>query len=202
MYDYKEVYVFVSIFLIYLVIPFQPFAQEPVTDFDGNNYKTVRIGDQVWMAENLRSIHDADGNKIKRVCYQLIRENCDEFGGLYAWNDLKVDEKNENFQGICPDGWHIPGDEEWSVFIDVIGGADSAAYRINNELSDFQIQYGGNYHNRLRNYNYLDEIAYYWASTSYSTTAGWIWMIGRNYINANRSTVPKTYCLSVRCVKD
>lgn len=101
MYDYKEVYVFVSIFLTYLVIPFQPFAQEPVTDFDGNNYKTVRIGDQVWMAENLRSFHDADGNKIKRVCYQLIRENCDEFGDYMHGMTLRLMRKMKTSRGFA-----------------------------------------------------------------------------------------------------
>jgi len=198
-----RLYVLTGIFLLSVAIPLGSLSQESITDFDGNKYKTVMIGSQLWMAENLRSIHDASGQQIKRVCYELIRENCERYGGLYAWKDLKVDEKNESFQGICPDGWHIPGDEEWSVFIETYGGADSAAFFINLGIgNDFQIQYGGNYHYRLRNYNYLNDIAYFWSSTSFSTTAGWIRMIGKNHVNANRSTVPKTYCLSVRCVKD
>ena len=83
-------------------------------------------------------------------------------------------------RGSALDGWHIPGEEEWSEFIDAMGGLDSAAYNINRGLDhDFQIQYGGNYHYRLRNYNYLNDIAYFWSSTSYSTTAGWIRMIGK-----------------------
>jgi len=201
--DLIRFYITAGMFLLSAVIPIQSFSQESITDFDGNKYKTVMIGNQLWMAENLRSIHDASGQKIKRVCYELIRENCDEYGGLYAWNDLKVDEKNNNLQGICPDGWHIPDDEEWTEFIDAMGGLDSAAFYINRGLDhDFQIQYGGNYHYRLRNYNYLNDIAYFWSSTSFSTTAGWIRMIGKYHVNANRSTVPKTYCLSVRCVKD
>ena len=177
-------------------------AQETITDYDGNIYSIKQIGEQVWMMENLNSIHDSKGRKIKRVCYDLIRENCDEYGGLYAWEDLKVNEKEDSLQGICPQGWHIPNDDEWSLLIDNLGGVDSAAYSLGKDSSLFNIQYGGNYHNRLRNYNYLNSIAYYWTASSFSTTAAWMRMIGRNNVNVNRSTVPKTYCLSVRCVKD
>ena len=110
-----------------------------------------------------------EGRKIKRVCYDLIRENCDKYGGLYAWDDLRVNEEADSLQGICPDGWHIPDDTEWVM---------------------------------LRNYNYQGRIAYFWTSSSYSTTAAWMRMIGRKNVNVNRSTVPKTYCFSVRCIKD
>ena len=142
------------IYVLITVFSLQPVAQETVTDFDGIRYKTVLIGDQLWMAENLRSTHDANGKKIKRICYQLISENCEEFGGMYAWDDLNIDENNDDLQGICPEGWHIPSDTEWSIFIDAIGGADSAAYKMDHDSSlHFNIQYGGNYHKRLKNYN-------------------------------------------------
>ena len=127
-------------------------AQGIVRDYDGNEYKTTQIKDQTWMAENLRSIHDAQGKKIKRHCYLLIRENCEKYGGLYA--------------------------------------------------TIFGIQYGGNYHYRLKNYNYLNDIAYYWTSTPFSHTASWMRMIGRLNVNSNRSTVPNVYGLSIRCLKD
>jgi uncharacterized protein (TIGR02145 family) len=178
------------------------FSQETLKDYDGNSYTTKRIGNQVWMMENLNSTHDSEGRKIKRVCYDLIRENCQKYGGLYAWEELRVDENNGNLQGICPDGWHIPTDNEWTVLVDNLGGADSAAYLMKVDSTLFNIQYGGNYHYRLRNYNYLDRIAYFWASSSFSTTAAWMRMIGKKNVNVNRSTVPKTYCLSVRCVKN
>ncbi len=177
-------------------------SQDIVTDFDGNKYATALFGDQLWMAENLKSIHDARGEKIKRVCYHLIQENCEIYGGLYTWEELRVDEKNDSLQGICPDGWHIPTDEEWGILIESMGGADSAAYRLSRETPEFNIQYGGNYHSRLRNYNYLETNSYYWTANSFSKTAAFIWMIGKNNLNANRSSVPKVYGMSVRCIKD
>lgn len=191
------------LFLTYQAISFSfTSGQDVITDYDGNKYATKRIGEQVWMVENLNSIHDSKGRKVKRICYDLIRENCDKYGGLYAWDDLRVNEEADSLQGICPDGWHIPDDTEWALLIENLGGADSAAYLMRFDTSLFNIQYAGNYHNRLRNYNYLDRIAYFWTSSSFSTTAAWMRMIGRKNVNVNRSTVPKTYCLSVRCIKD
>ena len=177
-------------------------AQQSIRDFDGYTYRVKQIGEQVWMVENLKSIHDAEGIKIKRVCYDLVRENCDKYGGLYAWDELRVDEASDSLQGICPEGWHIPTDHDWSLLIENLGGADSAAYFMKKDTSLFDIQYAGNYHYRLINYNYLDRIAYYWTASSYSSTAAWMRMIGKRNINTNRSTVPKAYCLSVRCIKD
>jgi len=176
-------------------------AQELVTDFDGNRYNTVKLGKQLWMAENLKSTHDALGEEIKRVCYQQLETNCDTFGGLYSWNELKVRQGLDKCQSICPDGWHLPSDKEWSEMIDALGGADSAAL-IMRSYPEINIQYAGNYHSRLNNYNFKGDIAYFWTATSFSHTAAWIRMIGRRNLNTNRSTVPKVYCLSVRCIRD
>ena len=179
------------------------FSQEIISDFDGNTYATVKVGTQLWMTENLKSKHDAKGQVIKRVCYHWQIENCNKYGGLYAWDDLNIDEFKGNLQGICPDGWHVPSDEEFTQMIDAIGGADSAALILHAaEELNFNLQYGGNYHNRLENFNFLDSIAYYWTSSSFSKTASWMRMFGKNYVNSNRSTVPNLYALSVRCIKD
>ncbi len=176
-------------------------AQEVLVDYDGNVYPTVRIADQIWMGSNLNSTHDARGRMINRVCYKRISENCEKFGGLYAWDDLGVD--GDSTQGICPDGWHVSTDEDWRKLAENIGGADSASYILcRDSLLGFNLQYGGNFHNRLRNFNYLGKIAYYWMADEFSTTAAWIRMLSPKNLNMNRSTVPKVYCLSVRCVKN
>ncbi len=96
-----------------------------VTDIDGNVYSTVLIGDQCWMAENLNTTRDAQGNNITRYCYQNVHFNCDWYGGLYNWATVMNGEESSNnvpsgVQGICPDGWHLPSDAEWTQLIEYI----------------------------------------------------------------------------------
>jgi len=94
----------------------------PVTDIDGNSYKTIRIGQQVWMAENLKVTHYRDGTEIPNVhsyyawkhlstgawaVYYNDPANADTYGYLYNW--FAVDDS----RNIAPEGWHVPTDEEW-----------------------------------------------------------------------------------------
>jgi len=101
---------------------------------DGQVYSTVQIGDQCWMVENLNvgtmisggSDQGTDCVNIEKYCYNNDPDNCDVYGGLYQWNQAMCGETIEGTQGICPDGWHIPTDDEWAtleyhVCVDVIG---------------------------------------------------------------------------------
>jgi len=107
----------------------------PVVDFDGNTYATVQIGDQVWMAENLKSEHYSDGSSLQKVeldadwmaletdvkayCYfDNSTDMYDTFGALYSWAAAMNGEAGGNgnpgmVQGVCPTGWHLPSEEEW-----------------------------------------------------------------------------------------
>jgi len=89
-----------------------------VTDYDGNNYSTVEIGDQCWMGANLNVTHDPEGNSITRYCYNNNSANCNTYGGLYTWSTIMDGATSTNanpsgVQGICPDGWHVPSVSEW-----------------------------------------------------------------------------------------
>jgi uncharacterized protein (TIGR02145 family) len=106
-----------------------------VSDFDGNVYQTVQIGSQIWMAENLKTTHYANGSAItlvegtgewdalganeKAYCwYGNSISNRDLYGGLYTWaaamNGAAGSTANPSgIQGVCPDGWHLPSDAEW-----------------------------------------------------------------------------------------
>lgn len=89
-----------------------PVDVSEVTDYDGNTYKVVKIGNQVWMAENLRTTHYADGTLI--ICYKYP-ENCSsskntEYGLLYSGYEIVA---RLGGGRICPDGWHVPSDAEW-----------------------------------------------------------------------------------------
>jgi uncharacterized protein (TIGR02145 family) len=93
-----------------------------VFDIDGNEYQTVIIGDQIWMAENLKVTHYRNGDVISHLtdnnswggtsngaycAYNNNEDNVDTYGRLYNW--YAVDDS----RNIAPEGWHIPSDNEW-----------------------------------------------------------------------------------------
>lgn len=99
----------------------------PVTDYDGNVYKTVKIGSQIWMAENLKSIHYSDGTQIESFAYNNDQSNVNTYGRLYRWAAAMKSAKSSNsvpskVQGAAPAGWHIPSDAEWQILINNLGG--------------------------------------------------------------------------------
>ncbi|MBT6685569.1 MAG: hypothetical protein HN921_07180 [Bacteroidetes bacterium] len=96
-----------------------------VTDYDGNIYATVQIDNQCWMASNLNTTRDAAGNIIIRLCYDNNQNNCEYYGGLYDWNTVMNGAANSSsnpsgVQGICPIGWHVPSDAEWTQLTDYL----------------------------------------------------------------------------------
>lgn len=106
-----------------------------VTDYDGNVYNTIRIGDQCWMKQNLNSVRNAGGNSISRYCYANSNTNCELYGGLYQWATVMNGSGTSStipsgVQGICPTGWHVPSDGEWtqltnyliSTYVDINSG--------------------------------------------------------------------------------
>lgn len=114
-----------------------------LSDVDGNNYEYVQIGTQIWMAENLKVTHYADGTPITLVTSSTTWSNLTEndkaycyynntqgtsYGALYTWaasmNGAEGSEQNpSNVQGVCPDGWHMPSNTEWEQLRDYIGSA-------------------------------------------------------------------------------
>jgi uncharacterized protein (TIGR02145 family) len=104
----------------------QPCPGTPtITDIDGNVYNTVLIGNQCWMKENLNTTRDAAGNNIYHYCYDNNTTYCDLYGRLYLWQTLMngAGSSNNNpsgVQGICPTGWHVPSDAEWSQLVDYV----------------------------------------------------------------------------------
>ena len=90
-----------------------------VIDYDGNYYNTVQIGDQCWMKEDLKTTRDCMGNAINRNCYGNDPGYCELYGGLYNWGTMMNGSGGSNsnpsgVQGICPNGWHLPSDSEWT----------------------------------------------------------------------------------------
>jgi len=124
------------------------FVGSPVVDIDGNVYQTVQIGDQVWMAENLKVSHYRNGDAISTghsdsewqslstgayAVYEDNESNADTYGYLYNW--YAVDDS----RNIAPEGWHIPTDAEWKELEMYLGmsqsEADDIGWRGTNEGS-------------------------------------------------------------------
>jgi uncharacterized protein (TIGR02145 family) len=101
-----------------------------VTDADGNVYPIIQIGDQWWMAANLNVTSDPDGEPITGRCYDDDEENCEIYGRLYTWDTTMNGSTEEGAPGICPLGWHIPGDAEWQELINCLGGESVAGGRM------------------------------------------------------------------------
>ncbi|MDR1829665.1 MAG: fibrobacter succinogenes major paralogous domain-containing protein [Candidatus Fibromonas sp.] len=83
---------------------------------DGKVYKTVKIGKQVWFAENLN--FDCKGSK----CYNDDPKNAEKYGRLYNWETACCE--------ACPDGWHLPNMAEWETLVDFAGGEDIAGQKL------------------------------------------------------------------------
>ncbi|MFH1198485.1 MAG: FISUMP domain-containing protein [bacterium] len=112
-----------------------------VTDIDGNVYKTVQIGEQIWMAENLKTKHYSDGTPVQSYCYNNDTINADKYGRLYKWSSSVRSNSNPTavqipVQGICPSGWHLPDDSEWQILINSLGGNQIAGGKLKDVDSD------------------------------------------------------------------
>ena len=83
-------------------------------------YKTVQIGTQCWMAQNLNVgiringiVDHSDNDILEKYCYGDAESNCGLYGGLYQWDEMMQYVTTKGTKGICPDGWHIPSDSDW-----------------------------------------------------------------------------------------
>jgi len=87
-----------------------------LTDIDGNVYKTVKIGDQIWMAENLKVTHYNDSTPLGVMWYDLNINNKDIYGGIYHYV----------YEKVCPVGWHVSTGADWAALINYIGDSSTA----------------------------------------------------------------------------
>lgn len=121
-----------------------------VTDYDGNIYGTVRLGNQCWMAENLRCVHYSDGTTIPFGTTQYTgsqpyryapgndTNNVSYFGYYYNYPAIMHGSSGNNgnpsgIQGICPTGWHLPSSAEWDELASYVGA--QSAYQCSNNAT-------------------------------------------------------------------
>ena len=138
---------------------FGPVSFGEITDErDGHVYKTVKIGEQIWMAENLNYAYPKQDSSSVSVswCYNNEPDNCAKYGRLYTW-EAAMDcytqfgenksacslfyhdkERNDDYkpQGACPTNWHIPYGNEWTALIDLVRDSSSALKSTSGWLDD------------------------------------------------------------------
>jgi uncharacterized protein (TIGR02145 family) len=165
---------------------------------DGIVYKTVTIGNQVWMAENL-AYAPSSGNYW---AYDNDNSNVETYGYLYDWQTAR---------NVCPNGWHLPSDAEWTELTDFLGGVSVAgdklkkagttwgSYEGTTNESGFTALPGGR-----RGIDYFDDIGIYGAWWSATQNGSHAWMRGMfsNNSYVDRGSGPMNHGFSVRCVKD
>ena len=187
---------------------------ETVTDIDGNTYPVVRVGNQLWMAENLRVTRAPDGQPVISYAYVGDPEREALYGRYYSWDAAMNGSRKESAQGICPDGWHLPSDEEVKQMEIALGMSRSEA-DIKNAWRGYgtgtKIKMGGSSGLEIpmagmRHVNgsiiYNNDWAFLYTSSE-SGSYAWRRCFREASTGVGRfDTYPKTYGFSVRCIKD
>jgi uncharacterized protein (TIGR02145 family) len=174
---------------------------KPFTDSrDGKKYGTVKIGNQVWMGENLN--YNANGSK----CYDNKPANCDKYGRLYNWPTAKT---------ACPKGWHLPSDAEWTALTDFVGGSSNAGKKLKaasgwNSNGNGTDEFGfsalpGGYGNSYGSFDYVGNYGSWWSATESIAIAAYGCGRRMDYDGAGvygYDGGKATTLFSVRCVQD
>jgi uncharacterized protein (TIGR02145 family) len=220
-----------------------------VSDIDGNTYKTIQIGTQVWMAENLRTTKYGDGSNIPVVADESQWEDnwnnekplsqpmmcwynndqatytANKFGALYNW--YAINPATNGNKNVCPTGWHVPTDADWTTLTTYLGGEYDAGGKLKStgdtywyapnkgatNTSGFSGLPGGYRTGRpslmisFRNNKTFDEESFkggWWSSMEVSTDTNLAWYryLGYNYVGAGRDKAVKVNGYSVRCLRD
>jgi uncharacterized protein (TIGR02145 family) len=197
--------------------------RDTVKDADGNYYRTISVGAQCWMSENLRtgtmlasgSTMPANNGIIEKWCYSNDIAYCNQEGGLYHWDEAMAYSTTEGAQGICPTGWHIPKDAEQYVLEKYLTDAASTCDASRNGAWDCtsagtKLKSGGTsgYSAPLAGFRnadgtFLDRTttAYIWSS-SQSGSIAWSRGLNSTIATVYRYASSKAYGFSVRCLKD
>jgi uncharacterized protein (TIGR02145 family) len=193
-----------------------------VTDIDGNVYNTVKIGTQIWMAENLKTTRYRDGTNIP-----YITDKTDWTGqttGAYCWDKNDISSKDiygalYNWYAavdghyLCPAGWHVPTDDEWTILTNSVGGEATAGTELKeagsahwntgvngNNSSGFTALPGGIRWNG--DFGYIGKEGDWWTSTINGTESAWRRVMNYTSSNVIRDDIMNLSSgLSIRCME-
>jgi len=197
-----------------------------VSDIDDNSYNTIKIGDQVWMAENLKTTKYSNGDLIGTTdpynldisgetdpkyqwAFNGDESNIADYGRLYTWYAV-TDGRN-----ICPAGWHVPTDADWTILTDYLGGLSVAG----GKLKDIGTVHWSSPNNGATNescftalpggvreddgtFGNFGTYGYWWSATEYDATTVMVRLITNEYDDVTLYNYKKKSGFSVRCLKD
>ena len=197
-----------------------------IFDIDSNAYRTIRIGDQVWMVDNLRVSKFRGGAMISEITDNGIwsglnftespawcwHNNDDTknlpYGKLYNWYATQGD-------SLCPSRWSIPTEDDWMTLINYLSDSTTAGGKIkeagtahwlnpNFEASNesgFTALPGSN-RSDTGSFGTLGLVGFYWSSQEDAANTAWSWFFFYDQATSNRDIFDKRYGFSVRCIKD
>lgn len=204
---------------------------------DGKVYATLQLGTQCWMKQNLNigtriagAGNQTNNGTIEKYCYNNTESNCDYYGGLYQWNEMMQYTTTAGVKGICPTGWHIPTDAEWTTLTTYV--SSQPAYQCNsnstyiakalaattnwntytgtctignnlaaNNATGFTALPAG-YRGSDGGFNFLGFYALLWSSTGANGSVAWNRDMDYGSSGVDRYGNYKVYGFSVRCIKD
>lgn len=207
-----------------------PCPGTPTVEYEGQAYNTIQIFSQCWLKENLNvgtmvmgNQNQTDNGIIEKYCYNNDQNNCILYGGLYQWWEMKQYTTRQGVQGICPQDWHLPNDEEWKV----LEGAVDSQYGIGDPIWENYWGYRGydagtnlkaangwnwgngtdlygfsglpgGYRDRTSDFNYLGYWAGWWAPTENHTFCRYL----SSYQGVGAYADYEETGYSVRCIRD
>lgn len=196
---------------------------ETLKDVDNNTYNAIEIGTQVWMQENLKVIHYRNGDPITNVTadnawssttsgaycwYDNNPSNKDTYGALYNFYNV------EDSRNLCPSGWHVPSDAEWTTLSNYLGGDDISG----GKLKEFGLSHWNHPNTDATNssgfsalpagyrefdgaFNSLGDEGKWWSRTLNDLSTAFFRYIYNNYSTLFNENFKKNSGLSIRCIK-
>lgn len=214
----------------------QPCPDVDPVIYGGETYPTVLIGDQCWLNKNLNigtmilnsalPSQNTPDEIIEKYCYSNSLDSCEKYGGLYNWNEMMQYNNEEGSRGICPNGWHIPTDEEWKELegeidshygypdehwdqfgpfrgwdlgINIRSQSNWYNLGIGYDKFGFNAQPGGQRENNSE-FEEMGLMGYYWTSTSPGLSGNSRWISTGNKVA--RELDQKEHGYAVRCIMD
>ena len=176
---------------------------------DNKVYSTVKIGTQCWMAANLNfgltiasTIHQADNCIAEKYCYNGTVANCSQYGGLYQWDEMMKFDDTPAGQGLCPPGWHVPTETDWTTLMNYYLGNGRAGRPLQDTIiNGFKALRSGVFYLNS-SWSFLNFATILWSSTSSGQSKAI--SHGMNLYNFSVSLYPASRgnAFGVRCLKD